>query len=45
MKEMMDHSEVKEIKWVETDNMLADILTKKSGGGEWIKTVISRNII
>ena len=45
MKEMVDHGEVKEIKWVETDNMLADILTKKSGGGEWIKTVVSRNII
>ena len=45
MKEMMDHSEVGQIKWVDTDNMLADILTKKSGGGKWIKNVISRNII
>ena len=45
MKEMMDHSEVREIKWVDTNNMLADILTKKSGGGEWIKNVISKNVI
>ena len=39
------HSEVREIKWVDTNNMLADILTKKSGGGEWIKNVISKNVI
>ena len=45
MKEMMDNSEVKEVKWVETSKMLADILTKKAGGGDWIKNVISRNII
>ena len=45
MKEMMDNSEVKEVRWVETSKMLADILTKKAGGGHWIKNVISRNII
>ena len=45
MKEMMDNSEVKEVRWVETSKMLADILTKKAGGGNWIKNVISRNII
>ena len=45
MKEMVDKSEVKTIKWVETSKMLADVLTKKTGGGKWIKHVISRNVI
>ena len=41
--EMIDQSEVKRIDWVETNNMLADILTKKGGYSMWIKEVISRN--
>ena len=41
MKEMMENSEVKEVEWVETAKMLADVLTKKSGGGKWVKEVIS----
>ena len=45
IKEMMDNSEVKQIHWIETSKMLADVLTKKSGGGNWIKEVVSRNII
>ena len=45
MKEMMENSEVKQIEWVETSRMLADVLTKKSGGGNWIKAVISKNVI
>ena len=45
MKEMLENSEVKRIEWVETSRMLADVLTKKSGGGSWIKEVISKNII
>ena len=45
MKEMLENSEVKRIEWLETSRMLADVLTKKSGGGSWIKEVISKNII
>ena len=45
MKEMMEKSEVKKVKWVETSKMLADVLTKKSGNGKWINEVISTNII
>ena len=45
IKEMMVNSEVKEIKWIETSKMLADVLTKKSGGGNWVKEVVSRNVI
>ena len=45
VKEMMEKSEVKKIEWVETKEMLADTLTKKSGNGTWIKEVISRNIV
>ena len=43
IKEMMEKSEVKKVDWVETSEMLADILTKKGGPGIWIKEVISRN--
>ena len=45
MKEMMENKEVNEEEWVETANMLADVLTKKSGVGKWIKNVISKNVI
>ena len=45
MKEMVDRKEVKEIEWVETANMLADVLTKKGGNSTWIKKVISRNVV
>ena len=45
MKEMMENKEVNEVEWVETANMLADVLTKKSGVGKWIKNVISKNVI
>ena len=34
MKEMMENKEVNEVEWVETANMLADVLTKKSGVGK-----------
>ena len=43
IKEMMEKSEVKEVRWVETSLMLADILTKKNGNGSWIKKVVSTN--
>ena len=45
IKEMIDKHEVSSVDWVETDNMLADILTKRGGNGLWIKNVISKNII
>ena len=45
MKEMVENSEVKKIEWVETAKMLADVLTKKGGNGNWIKQVISRNVV
>ena len=43
IKEMMEKSEVKEVRWVATSLMLADILTKKNGNGSWIKKVVSTN--
>ena len=45
MKEMLDNAEVTEVKWVETSKRLADILTKRSGGGQWIRNVLSINMI
>ena len=45
MKEMLDRNEVAAINWVETDNMLADSLTKKGGNSLWIKDVLSKNYI
>jgi len=45
IKEMIDKHEVSSVDWVETHNMLADILTKRGGNGLWIKNVISKNII
>ena len=45
IKEMIDKHEVSSVDWVETDDMLADILTKRGGNGLWIKNVISKNII
>ena len=33
------------IDWLETDRMLADILTKKGGDSWWIKNVFSRNVV
>ena len=43
MKEMLDKNEVKSVKWVETGDMLADILTKKNGNSFWIQDIIKRN--
>ena len=43
MKEMLERKEVKSVKWVETGNMLADVLTKKGGNSDWIKDVLSHN--
>ena len=45
VKEMIEHSEVHRVDWVETSEMLADILTKKNGNAKWIKEVITRNIL
>ena len=42
---MLENHEVKEVKWVETSRMLADVLTKRAGNGSWIRDVISRNTI
>ena len=41
IKEMIDKHEVSSVDWVETDNMLADIITQRSENGFWIKNVIS----
>ena len=43
IKEMLDRSEVKKVDWVETNEMLADSLTKRSGLGSWVKKVITYN--
>ena len=43
IKEFIDRSEVKSVKWVETSEMLADVLTKKGGNYFWIKRVLTRN--
>ena len=45
MKEMIEKNEVKKVDWVETNDMLADVLTKKGGNGSWIKEVVSRNLV
>ena len=45
MKEMLEKKEVKRVSWVETDNMLADVLTKKGGNSYWIKDVLTRNLM
>ena len=45
MKEMLERKEVEAVNWVETDNMLADVLTKKGGNSFWIKDVLSKNYI
>ena len=45
VKEMVEKGEVKNIEWVETSNMLADILTKKGGNSSWIKNVVSRKVV
>ena len=42
---MIENKEVNRIDWVETEQMLADALTKLGGTGRWIKDVISRNEI
>ena len=43
IKEFIDRSEVKSVKWVETSEMLADVLTKKGGNYFWIKRVLTKN--
>ena len=45
IKEMLENSEVKKVKWVATSLMLADIMTKKNGNGSWIKEVVSTNSV
>ena len=45
IKEMVERGEVSCVDWVDTTNMLADILTKKGGDGSWIKTVLSTNYV
>ena len=43
VKEMVEKSEVQEVDWVATTDMLADTLTKKGGNAGWIKSVIETN--
>ena len=43
IKQMVESKEVNRIDWVETNDMLADSLTKIGGNGWWIKDVISKN--
>ena len=33
------------VDWVETSDMLADILTKRGGNYKWMKNVLIRNVI
>ena len=42
---MIEKKEVKEVEWVETGEMLADVLTKRNGNGSWIRNVVSRNVV
>ena len=34
---------MEKIKWVKTDDMIADVLTKRGGNSEIIKEVVTRN--
>ena len=43
IKEMLERNEVKSVKWVESDDMLADVLTKKGGNNTWIKDILTNN--
>ena len=45
MKEMLEKKEVEKIKWVNTDDMLADVLTKRGGNSSIIKEVVTRNTV
>ena len=45
MKEMIEKNEVKYVRWVETNSMLADVLTKRGGSGSWIKDILAQNRI
>ena len=45
IKEMLEKKEVDTVDWLETDNMLADVLTKKGGNYSWIKNVLTRNVM
>ena len=45
IKEMIERKEVLSVDWVETSDMLADILTKRGGNYKWIKNVLTRNVI
>ena len=45
MKEMLENCEVNSVKWVETGDMLADILTKKGGNSRWIKDILAKNVM
>ena len=39
MKEMLEKKEVEKIKWVKSDDMIADLLTKRGGNSAIIKEV------
>ena len=43
VKEMVERAEVQNVAWVDTNEMLADTLTKKGGNAWWIKSVIENN--
>ena len=43
IKEMLEKNEVKSVKWVETEEMLADVLTKRGGNSGWIREILTNN--
>ena len=45
IKEMIERKEVLSVHWVETSDMLADILTKRGRNYNWIQNVLTRNVI
>ena len=42
---MLEKKEVNKVTWVETNDMLADALTKRVGNSSWINTVLQRNLL
>ena len=45
IKEMLERKEVEKVTWVETNNMLADALTKRVGNSSWINAVLQSNLL
>ena len=45
IKEMLENSEVRKVKWVQSSLLLADIMTKQNVNGSWIKEVESTNSV